>query len=146
MAINQTIQILGLEELKTNILKVMDNMSAKHVEPSVLASVKIVGDEMKRRAPVGPTGNLRKATGAKLMKRRGGTIRSGMAGVLRGGGKKGYHAWIVEYGTTERTQKTTGRKTGRMPAHPFLRPAADTKMADAYDYLFKRLKYLSENF
>jgi HK97 gp10 family phage protein len=146
MAINQTIQILGLDELKGNILKVMDNMSAKYVEPSILASVKIVGDEMQRRAPVGPTGNLRKATGSRLMKRKGNNIRSGMAGVRRGGGYKGYHAWIVEYGTTDRVQKTTGRSTGRMPAHPFLRPAADTKMGQAYDYLFKRLKYLSENF
>jgi hypothetical protein len=32
---------------------------------------------------------------------------------------------LVEFGTAPRTQQTTGRYTGRMPANPFMRPALD---------------------
>lgn len=37
---------------------------------------------------------------------------------------------LMEFGTTDRTQKTTGRYTGRMPAQPFLRPAMDEMTSD----------------
>lgn len=30
-----------------------------------------------------------------------------------------FYVWWWEFGTAERVQKTTGRKTGRMPANPF---------------------------
>lgn len=32
---------------------------------------------------------------------------------------------LIEFGTVARTQRTTGRFTGRMPANPFLRPLLD---------------------
>lgn len=37
-------------------------------------------------------------------------------------------AHLFEFGTAPRTQKTTGRYTGVMPAEPFVRPAFDSKV------------------
>jgi len=41
-----------------------------------------------------------------------------------GPNKDGFYGRYVELGTPERSQKS-GRKTGRMPSFPFLRPALD---------------------
>lgn len=37
---------------------------------------------------------------------------------------------LIEFGTAERTQKTTGRATGRMPATPWLRSVLDEMGGD----------------
>lgn len=46
---------------------------------------------------------------------------------LPGGRKPWFHGLFVELGTGPRIQKTTGRRTGSMPADPFLRPAFDAE-------------------
>lgn len=40
-------------------------------------------------------------------------------------------AHLFEFGTAPRTQKTTGRYTGIMPAEPFVRPSFDNNKTDA---------------
>lgn len=39
----------------------------------------------------------------------------------------GSHGVLVEFGTSERTQKTTGKSTGAARAFPFMRPAWDSQ-------------------
>lgn len=51
---------------------------------------------------------------------------------------------LLEFGTTDRTQKTTGRFTGRMPAQPFLRPALDEFTSDRITQIW--VKAASRNF
>lgn len=53
-------------------------------------------------------------------------------------------AHLIEFGTVDRTQRTTGRYTGRMPANPFLRPAIDAFTADKATQIWA--KAASRNF
>ena len=89
-------------------------------------------------APVGPTGNLRDSitVGAKLKKSQSRSHTKAGAvevfiGAAVGDRKKGYHAHLVEFGTS------------KMAAQPFLRPAWDaTKdkvLASISDEIWKAL-------
>ena len=57
---------------------------------------------------------------------------------------RGYLAPWIEQGTGPRVQKTTGRRTGSMPAEPFLGPALPAKKSDVVgtfrSELLKRIK------
>ncbi len=46
---------------------------------------------------------------------------------LKGGKVPWFYGLFLELGTGPRIQKTTGRRTGSMPAKPFLRPAFDSQ-------------------
>lgn len=52
------------------------------------------------------------------------TARVGLPG---GRGPKSFMGLFIEMGTGPRVQKTTGRRTGSLPARPFLRPAMDSQ-------------------
>lgn len=85
-----------------------------------------------------------------------GTVRKAIRAVQHGSMKqtKGFRvglrqpfsplAHLLEFGTTERTQKTTGRYTGRMPAQPFMRPALDEFTSDRATQIWA--KAASRNF
>jgi len=66
---------------------------------------------------------------------------------LPGGRHPWFHGLFVERGTGPRVQKTTGRRTGSMPARPFLRPAFDTEKINAQnrfaDVLRRRLEAIA---
>jgi HK97 gp10 family phage protein len=156
------IKIEGMAELQRNIDQVVKNLRPEQVNPKVMASARIVANEMRRRAPVGATGNLRRAIVAKLLDAQGYfSPRAGFAGIDRA--KKGYHAHLVEYGSQVRRPKEKkvlaskalmglgwgqiyGTEAAPMPAHPFLRPAADATMPQAYAYMETELKKMVENF
>lgn len=53
-------------------------------------------------------------------------------------------AHLIEFGTAARTQRTTGRFTGRMPANPFLRPLLDELGGDRASEIWA--KAASRNF
>jgi hypothetical protein len=59
---------------------------------------------------------------------------------LPGGRQKWFHGLFVELGTGPRVQKTTGRRTGSMPASPFLRPAFMSERAAASRRFFAYLR------
>lgn len=48
-------------------------------------------------------------------------------------------AHLPEFGTAERVQKTTGRRTGKMPMTPLVRPAFDSKKDAAADAVIDAL-------
>ena len=43
--------------------------------------------------------------------------------ILAGISSPGYHAMLLEYGTSERTKESTGQGVGRVAPHPFFEPA-----------------------
>lgn len=77
-----------------------------------------VTKDAKAAAPVGETGNLRDAIKARYFNKN-----ASPAATVYPRGWKGSHRHLVEYGTAPRTQKTTGRFTGRVKAQPFMGPA-----------------------
>ena len=122
MSFEIEIDVRGLEEAPRKIRSILSAVTSEDVENVLLQGARIVRDEAKRRAPVGPTGNLKRSLKAKKGKRRGKLFATAFAAVDR---KIAPHAHLVEYGTGPRRQKTTGRYTGQMPAIPFFRPAVD---------------------
>lgn len=78
---------------------------------------KIIVNRAKLNAPEGPRGDLVDSIGSVRMKRQGlGTV---WTGARRRGGKKGFHAHLVEDGTKQRKTKK-GANRGIMPKNPFM--------------------------
>jgi len=90
-------------------------------------AAKIVHAEALARAPVGPTGNLKKdikvKKGRKTSKAPEGDMDYKVVSLAR-------HSLIVSWGTVPRTNKS-GANRGSMPANPFMRDAADAKRGQA---------------
>ena len=59
---------------------------------------------------------------------------------LPGGRRKWFHGLFIELGTGPRVQKATGRRTGSMPARPFLRPAFNAERKNAQNAFWRVLK------
>lgn len=84
----------------------------------------------KQLAPVGETGKLASTLKVRAMPRKRGKVgrmvqtgKRSQLGIPEDA--KGYYPYAVEFGTGERVQKTTGRRTGQMEATHFLRDAID---------------------
>ena len=114
------VEIMGQTEFAATLLALAKCLPNEKVQPVLMEGAKIIAADAKRRAPKGPTGNLKKGIKAKFLRQIGAYPRS--AAVV----SNAPHDHLVEYGTAPRTQKTTGRFTGTMPAHPFFRTAVDT--------------------
>lgn len=105
-----TFEIEGTGELEKQLEKIGKSLEDKRLEPIMLARAEKVRDRIIQKAPLGPTGNLRRSPIAKLLSRRAGYPTTAIAGIDR---KIAPHAHLVEFGTV------------KMPAHPFFRPAVD---------------------
>jgi HK97 gp10 family phage protein len=134
------VRLEGVGELQAKIKELKGNLGNNKIEESLLDGATEIADEMRRLAPEGPTGKLKRSIISKLLSRIGDNPRTALAGVNR---KKAPHAHLVEFGTVERVQKTTGRRTGHMPAHPFVRPAADANINRIYKEIVDKLEYLA---
>lgn len=75
-------------------------------------------------APVGKTGNLADSIGVvKVGISRGGNVGQVSVGPRRGGGHRGYHGHLIEYGKTNRD----GTRT---QPEPFMAPAYEATKSD----------------
>lgn len=134
----------GVEEIE----KVLAGLPGKFGEQVVLKvlrkSAKPLINEAKQRAPK-DDGDLQKSIGT-ISGRGGGKGKQIYVGPKRGGGFKGYHAHLVEYGTAPRKldkphvvtiggRTVTITHTGTMPAKPFMRPAFDTKIDEVQEVI-----------
>lgn len=75
-------------------------------------------------APVGKTGNLADSIGVvKVGISKGGNVGQVSVGPRRGGGHRGYHGHLIEYGKTNRDGTRTQTK-------PFMAPAFDSTKSE----------------
>ncbi len=136
MSDSVTVDIRGKEEFQRTLLALVRALPNDKVEPVMLDGAKVVARDAKSRAPVGPTGNLKRAVRTRQLRQIGRYPRTAIAAVDR---KKAPHAHLIEYGTKPRVQKTTGRPTGIGPAIPFFRPAVDTNRVRVYEQIKDKL-------
>lgn len=113
----------GMDELRAAVKQVLGAMGDKEVANICLEGAKVIRTAMKRKAPRGPTGHLKKAIRAKKAKRYQRHNPSAWAAVDR---KRAPHAHLVENG--HRLVKggklgKGGRVVGNVPARPFVRSA-----------------------
>ncbi len=124
------VKLEGIKEIDELLRKLPDSLSAKIIESANRAAVKPLIEKAKANAPEGNTGNLVDSIGIASRVKGGATIKASkgltIVGPRRGKGKgqQGHHAHLVEYGTAERVQKSTGKSTGSIsPGKPFMKPA-----------------------
>lgn len=91
-------------------------------EAATVASEPIV-NTAKGRAPNAVIAEGIRLVGIETTQRGKVTAKIG----LPGGRKPWFYGLFIELGTGPRIQKKTGRRTGSMPAAPFLRPAFDSE-------------------
>lgn len=106
------------------------------VRRSLSAGATVMVRAIRRAAPRGPTGNLKRSIG-KSIKVKGGKITVAKVGidvgkkrlfrVVNAGrsrfGRQGAHGHLVALGSKRRFKKS-GQSTGKMPRNPFVRQAA----------------------
>lgn len=109
-----TFEVEGLEELNNNILKLIKAVGPEESEPILLKQAVLLRNDIRERAPKGPTGNLKKSLLAGTLKRR--EHESAGPAIVSYNAKVAPHAKLVEYG-----------HGGPHPAppHPFFRPGWD---------------------
>ena len=135
------IEIQGKEAFEKTLLALAKALPNDKVEPVMLEGAKVVAAAARAKAPQGPTGKLKKAVKAKMLRQIGNYPRSAAAAVDR---KIAPHAYIIEYGTKPRYQKS-GRYTGIGPAIPFFRPAVDTNKGRIQDEVITKLGNLIDS-
>jgi HK97 gp10 family phage protein len=124
-----TVSFKGVPDLEKQFMKLFHRLDPDEVQPIFLGSAKIISDEIKQRAPRGPTGNLKKACKPKKWKTFGDYRTIVLAVVDR---KIAPHAHLVEYGHA------------KAPAHPFFRPAVDAKTNAARSHFIDGITKLVE--
>lgn len=103
-------EINGMDVFEKNTEKLADSISHKNMGGSLFKRAEMLRDRIRDKAPLGPTGNLKRSPMAKLMPERRNFPAVAIAGIDR---VIAPHAHLIEFGTS------------RAPAYPFLRPAVD---------------------
>jgi len=123
------------------------------VEPVVLEAAEMIAAGIEKRAPLGPTGNLKKSIKAKLLKRRGKNPAPAIAAIDR---KIAPHAHWVEKGTKIRKvgkkKVMYGKKTGQfygkevapMRANRFFQKGRNASQKKALHHVVTKLQAIIE--
>ena len=112
-----SMKLEGVANLAAKIDLMVKAAERDRVIPIAKESAKMLVDEIKSRAPKGPTGNLKRSPKVKVMK---GYPPLVLAAIDR---KIAPHAHLLEFGTV------------KMSPHPFFRPAIDAKGDAALKHL-----------
>jgi len=134
------VRIEGVGDVEKQLQDLMKKLGADKVEPVLLNAAKDLAKEMKSnlaRVTDEKTGNLKKAIGAKKLKRYLDNPAAGAG--IKYGYKGGNHAHLIEYGTAERFHKS-GKSVGAIQPRPFVRPAWDTNKDRIINGIIEELK------
>jgi len=107
---NITFKIEGIMETVKVLDEISNSLKGKAMDKTLLKEAEIIAEDARDRAPLGPTGNLKRSLHAKMLDEKTRFPHVAIAAVDR---KIAPHAWIIEFGSS------------RAPAHPYLRPAID---------------------
>jgi len=120
-----------MEKLQGQLEQIDESLKADKLEPVIKGQADNLRERIQEKAPVGPTGTLKRSVVSKLMPRREGYPTIAIVGIDY---KYGHHAYMVEYGTSVRYPKKKkamyikafdqfAKRIEPMPRHPFFRPA-----------------------
>lgn len=125
----QGVTIEGDEELIRKMRNLGDAVKGSQPERLYLRAAKVIRDDAKERAPVGPTGNLRRGIVAKVLDRMGRKVAPAMVGINF---RIAPHAHLLEFGTV------------KMSPRAFFRPAVRAQEQRVKDILRKGFKKIIE--
>ena len=129
--------LAGLKEFSDTLSKVTKAVGPDKVEPILLKGARKMASHLRPAAPVGPTGNLKKAVIAKKLQRYGRNPAPSIAAINR---KKAPHAHLVESGSGPRYHKRTGRYVGVMPKNPWFQRTEEKEKAGVLSGVVKDLQ------
>lgn len=110
-------EIEGLPEVLAQLDELDRKVATKVLRTATTKTARVLVKDVKRRVK---SKRIKKALKSKV--RSGNRFATGDVGAKKGDkGAQLFHLW--EFGTVGRVQRTTGRRTGYMPARPALRPA-----------------------
>ncbi|WP_437231070.1 hypothetical protein SH661x_002314 [Planctomicrobium sp. SH661] len=115
---NSNMALGGRMELDKRLMKLADKDARRISRNSVRAGLRVGAKDLRQAVPVGESKKIKKAVGISLKKDRNNKagLDVGKWGVNVGKKRDqmAKHGFAVMAGTTERTQKTTGRSTGQI--------------------------------
>lgn len=120
---NMKVKIEGEAELNRKLKDI--NKSLGNSGDLMREQAEGMANEIRSRAPGGPTGNLKRSVIAKMSSHSTPGKPYALAAIDR---KIAPHAFIVEYGSS------------RAPAHPFFRPAVEAYAQKAHENMKKGLQ------
>lgn len=106
-----TFNVEGIDAMANKFQKLANALSCTVIENDAFEKARIIAEDARSRAPLGPTGNLKRSLIARLLDKRGNNPRTAIAAVDR---KIAPHAHLIEFGTC------------KMSARPFFRPAVES--------------------
>lgn len=124
----QSIYLKGIEELERNTNRLLKEVHSGETA-LLLEQARLVRDRIKQKAPLGPTGNLKKATYASALPETTTGNAVAFAGIRP---RKAPHGHLLEFGTV------------KMRPHPFVRPAWDEMKEEVRKNIKEGLKRLVE--
>lgn len=150
MTSSTNFELKGFKEFEELLRALPEELAAKTLKTAFFEGAKIVRDAARQNCPVGkaeneasdgkfPLGSVKRSIRIARPTKKQSLRQEMLIYRVLAGGRKAPHAWLLEYGSKERTQKKTGRFTGVMPAHPYMRPAADSKAGSAIGAITKSL-------
>ena len=147
----QGVHIEGMEELENKLKKISQDLQGKYVTEKFMPAAQYAADQIRARAPQGPTGNLKRSIVAKKLEPKQFT-----ATVITAIDRKiAPHAHLVEFGTSARFVKKKsvmvskggdffGTEVAPMPARPFFRPGWDAVKGKVEDMIKHGIKEIVE--
>lgn len=148
-----TIHVEGIEDLVEAIDRMIDGIKPDKIEPVLDKAAGKIAREVRARAPVGPTGNLKKAVKKKKLQRWFGSPAPVIVAIDR---KKAPHAWLVVHGTSGVRKVDPphytilgGRsvlitQTGIMPPNRFFAEGIEAKQGEALSTIEKGVEKILE--
>jgi len=124
-----TVRIEGVKELTRTLTNISPAEGRRIARRTVTSIARDVRDTARSRLDMvtsAGTGNLRRSLKSRQT-RAGKDEAAAQVYADTSGGRSGMgHHWhLVEYGTGPRVQSSTGRRTGSMPATPYITPSVE---------------------
>jgi len=131
------VNLIGIQEVLQRLSALEGKARRVATRKTISAGARIIKREMKRRAPRGPTGNLKRSIRQKVMVKNGGRIAWA---VVTPRHEIAPHRHLVVRGTQLRAKKKAGipglgQITGRVKPNDFIGDTFDAKASEASEVM-----------
>ena len=121
-----TVRIRGEKDVIRQLKRLEGSVRAELIKAELEDAAEVIVADAKRRAPSSTIADGIGVLGTEVKSSGKVTTEVGLVG----GRRPWFYGLFVERGTGPRVQETTGRRTGSMPARPFVRPAFDAQKSN----------------
>lgn len=146
-------EVEGMDDFAEAIDRMVEGLKPDKIEPILNKAATPIASEVRKRAPVGPTGNLKKSVKKKKLQRFFGSPAPYIVALDR---RRAPHAWLVTHGTSGVRQVSPPRMvviggrpavithTGVMPPNRFFDDAVAAKQEQALGIVEKGISDILE--